>query len=343
MMDVRIPLSRRVLGIAGVFLLLFLISTLGYVLIEGYSLLDAAYMTVITISTVGFGEVGRLSPGGKAFTIVIILLGVGLVALLYGEIAEYVIAGHLGGTMKKRRIMRSIKELKDHYIICGYGRVGESVARELQAAGLSFVVVDRDPDAQSRCEECNFLFVNGEATADDALRQAGIERARGLVAALHSDADNVFVVLSARFLNPELTIVSRASNDDTERKLLAAGADRVFSPYRMAAHRIARQLTRPNVIGFLELALGRDLEFFLEEVMIALGSELVGKSMGEAGLRERTGANVLSVIRGGEGQLTDWSPSLRLAAGDILIVLGNQTQLQDLAKLAGDPGIAGRI
>jgi len=333
-------MSRRLGRIGAVFVLLFLTSTIGYMLIERLSFLDAAYMTIITLSTVGFGEVQSLSPLGRAFTMTVILVGVGMVAFLYSVLAEYVIAGHLGGTMKKRRIMRTIKNLQDHYVICGYGRVGEFVARELNDAGVLFVVVDRDPDAIQRCEECGFLLVAGDATDDDVLRQAGLERARGLVAALNSDADNVFVVLGARFMNPDLTIVARSTTEDAERKLRAAGADRVISPYRMAAHRIARQLTRPNVISFLELALGNELEFFLEEIRIAPDSNLVGHTMGEAGLRERTGANVLSVVRRGEGRLTDWSPALQLRVGDIMIALGNREQLQALAKLTGDPGIS---
>ena len=335
-----VSLLGRLGRIGAVFVLLFLSSTLGYMLIEGYSLIDAAYMTIITLSTVGFGEVRSLSPVGRSFTMVVILVGVGLVAFLYSVIAEYVIAGHLGGTLKMRRMMRTIEKLQDHYVICGYGRVGEFVARELSATGVPFVVVDRDADAIHRCEECDILFVAGDATNDDMLRQAGVERARGLVAALNSDADNVFVVLGARFMNPELNIVTRSASEDAERKLRAAGADRVISPYRMAAHRIARHLTRPHVLSFLELALGHELEFFIEEIKIAPNSKLVGRTMGEANLREATGANVLSVARGGEGQLTDLSPSLHLQAGDILIALGNLTQLGALAKLSGDPGIS---
>ena len=330
-------LSRILMAVA----LLLLASVAGFMWIEGYSLLDAVYMTVITLSTVGFGEVHPLSPAGRVFTIVVILLGVGTGAYLFRIVAEYVIAGELAGTLRQRRIMRTVEKLRDHYLVCGYGRVGQQVITELQSLQLPFVVIDRDRTAIERCEQRGIPFVEGDATDDEVLRRAGIERARGLVAVLDSDADNVFVVLSARSLNPNLMIVARATSEDVERKLIKAGADRVVSPYIMAGYRIASLLVRPHVVGFLDTALhSQDLELWLEEIVVAPTSPLVGQTMAEANIRAQTGANVLAVIRGAEHRVVDWSPELRLEANDILIVLGKPSQLETLAELAGSQRFA---
>ncbi len=330
-------LARRLERIFGVAVLLFLASTVGYMWLENYPLVDALYMTAITLSTVGFGEVHPLSTVGRIFTIGVIIVGVGTGAYLFSTLAEYIIAGELEGTLRQRRMMRVLEKMRNHYIVCGYGRVGEQVAQELHTQGMPFVVVEQDPAVVERCERRGVPYVIGDATEDDTLRQAGIERARGLVAVLDTDADNVFVVLSARTLNPNLMIVARATTEDAERKLLKAGADRVVSPYLMAGYRIVSLLVRPNVIHFLDTALhSQDLELWLEEIEIMPGSSLVGKTLGEAAIRTRTGANILAIIRPTEHRLIDWSPEVELRSGDILIVLGKKEQLEELARLAGD-------
>ncbi len=331
-------LTRRIHRLAIVAVLLFLVAVGGYIVLEGYPLIDAIYMTVITFSTVGYGEIHPLSPGGRLFTTLIILIGVGTGAYLFGTIAEYIVAGELEGTLKQRRIMRKIATYEDHYILCGYGRIGKQVGEEMHTLGLPFVVIDIDPHIADYCQRREVPYIIGDATDDEVLRQAGIERARGLVAALDTDADNLFVVISARSLNPDLMIVARAINENVERKFLQAGADRVVSPYTMAGHRIVSLLVRPNVIHFLDTALrSQNLELWLEEVEIMPHSPLVGKTLEEAAIRARTGANILAIIRPSEHRLIDWSPSLRLQAGDILIVLGKREQLEALAQLAGDP------
>ncbi len=334
-------LTQRLHRILLIALLLFLVSVVGYIGLERYSLIEALYMTVITFSTVGYGEVRPLSPLGRLFTIGIILVGVGTGAYLFSTIAEYIVAGELEGTLRQRRIMRTLEKMRDHYIVCGYGRVGEHVAQELRTLGLPFVVIEVDPGIAERCERERVPYIIGDATEDETLKLAGIDRARGLVAALDTDADNVFVVLSARALNPNLMIVARATTDDVERKLLKAGADRVVSPYTMAGYRIVSLLVRPNVIHFLDTALrSQDLELWLEEIEIMPNSSLVGKTLEEAAIRARTGANILAIIRPAEKRLIDWSPSLKLQAGDILIVLGKREQLEALAELAGDSRLA---
>ncbi|NPA89877.1 MAG: potassium channel protein [Chloroflexi bacterium] len=331
-------LTRRIHRLGAIAVLLFLVTVGGYMVLEQYPFIDALYMAVITFSTVGYGEVHPLSPTGRLFTALIILVGVGTGAYLFGTIAEYIVAGELEGTLKQRRIMRKIETYRDHYILCGYGRIGKQVAEEMRVLGLPFVVVDIDPKIAEHCQRYEVPYIIGDATEDEVLQQAGVKRARGLVAALDTDADNLFAVISARNLNPDMMIVARAIHENVERKFLQAGADRVVSPYTMAAHRIVSLLVRPNVIHFLDTALrSQNLELWLEEVEIMPDSPLVGKTLEEAAIRARTGANILAIIRPSEHRLIDWSPNLRLQAGDILIVLGKREQLEALARLAGDP------
>ena len=329
-------LGRRLKRILIAFVLFLLFSISGYMLVEGYSLNEAAYMTVITLSTVGFSEVRPLSPAGRVLTMVVILSGVGMVAFLASSVGEYLIAGQLSGTLKQRRIMKTIERLQNHYIVCGYGRIGAQVAKGLHARQVPLVVVENEKTALLQCERSGLPFVAGDAGDDEVLRQAGIERARGLVAALNSDASNVFLVLSARFLKPELTIVARATCRDAELKLQKAGADRVVSPYQIAGHHIVNRLTRPHVTSFLDSTMRDDLELLLDETVVSPQSSLVGQTMEEAELRTRTGANVLSITRGAEQHLVDWSPDLRMEADDILVVLGRKEQLKAVAQLAGD-------
>ncbi len=311
------------------------VGTLGYRFLEGYPWGDALYMTVITITTVGFGEVHPLSPVGRWFTVGVIFAGVSIGAYALGAVAEYLISGELQGVWERRRKMETLRKLDHHFIICGLGLVGEQVALELQRLGLPLVVVDKRPQAAERCRQHGFLCVEGDPAEDSVLRQVGVERAQGLVAVLETDADNLFVVLSARGLNPQLTIVAQAVSEDATAKLYRAGADRVVSPYAMAGHRLAGMLVRPYVIAFLDATLrSADLELWLEEIRVAEGSPLVGKTLAEADIRARSGANVLAIAR--DHQQVDWSPDLRIQGGDVLIVLGRREQLLALARSAGD-------
>jgi voltage-gated potassium channel len=316
---------------------LFIISVFGYVWIEKFSLMEAVYMTIITLSTVGFGEVHPLSLSGKIFTGMIILSGVFIIAVLFGTLTEYIVAGELAGTLSKRRVMRKIKGISGHYIICGMGRVGEHVAVELKSLGLPSVVIDKDKEAIERCGFLGMIGVEGDATLDETLVQAGIERAKGLVAALNSDSDNVYIILSARNLNPSLMIVGRSTGEETAEKLQMAGADRVVSPYSMAGYRIVNQLTRPHVTFFLDTAMrSKGLNLLMDEIQIAPGSPLESQRMNDAEVRTRTGANILSILRGKTHEVLDWSPDLAFESEDMLIVVGKPEELKALAKLAVD-------
>ncbi len=335
----RVSLRQRVGLLLTVVLALVAWGTLGYRLLEGFTWTEALYMTLITLSTVGFGEVRPLSAVGRWFTMGLIVLGVGTGAYALGALTEYIVSGELQGTLARRRRMATLRKLRNHYIVCGCGRVGEQVALELQRLGLPFVVVEPNPEALERCRQQNMLYVEAEPTEDATLQAVGIERARGLVAVLDSDADNLFVVLTARGLNPNLTIVAQAVSDSAAQKLYRAGADRVVSPYAMAGHRMAGLLVRPYVVAFLDATLrSPDLELWLEEIRVAEHSPLVGKTLAEADIRARSGANVLAIARG--DRQVDWSPKLRIQAGDVLIVLGRREQLLALARMAGDERLA---
>ncbi len=320
------------------FLALVGFSVTGYIALEHYSLIDAVYMTVITLTTVGFGEVRPLSPLGRVFTTGVILMGVGMVAYFFSTLTDFIVTGEFQSGFQRRQRMRAIHQLHDHFLICGYGRVGERVASELQQLGLPFVVVDRDPAAAVRCEQLGFPFLQGDAEQDDILHEAGIDRARGLVTVLSSDADNVFVVLSARALKRDLLIVARATTEAAERKLLKAGANRVVSPYVMAGNQIVGLLVRPHVVTFLDRAmLTQELGLWLEEVEVGETSALVGQTLAEADVRKRTGATVLAIVVAGEKRaVVTWSPEFRLHAHDVLILLGEQGQIEAAAQLAAD-------
>ncbi len=331
------PLLNRVRHSLSAALVLFTISVIGYMWLEQFSFADALYMTVITLSTVGFGEIQPLSPAGRIFTAGIIVVGVILIAVLFGTLTEYIIAGELGGTLKTRRLMKKMRAINNHYIVCGMGRVGEHVAVELQNRGLPCVVIDKEKATIEHAEQLGLTAIQGDATIDETLQDAGIEKAKGLVAALNTDAENLFVILSARKLNPDLTIVGRSTMDEATPKLQMAGADRVVSPYDMAGHRIVSQLTRPHVTFFLDSALyNKGLNLFIDEIQIAPQSPLVSQSMSEAEIRSRTGANIISILRGDEHEVMEWSPELAIQPGDMLIVVGKLDQLHALADLAGD-------
>ncbi|HEX5818644.1 MAG TPA: potassium channel family protein, partial [Gemmatimonadales bacterium] len=259
------PAVERLRRLAGILLLVGLAGVTWYTLMERWTLLEAVYMTVTTLATVGFMEVRPLSDAGRIFTIVLILVGVGTMLVLFSTLAEYVVGGTLSGTVRRKFMQRRIDELQDHYIVCGYGRVGQHVVDDLEAKGERVVVIESREAPLARLGERDFLVV-GDATDDDVLRHAGIARARGLVAATGDDSVNIVLTLTARAMRPELIIVARADQASTEPKLRRAGATRVISLYQIAGHRIAAQLRNPRVADFLDLVMhSGDLELWLED------------------------------------------------------------------------------
>jgi len=303
-------------------------------LLEGWRAIDALYMTVITLSTVGFGEVRPLSTEGRLFTTALIVSGVASVGYLFSAISQNIVSGELHGTLWRRRMQKSVDHLKDHFIVCGYGRVGREVAKDLRQRDKSCVVVEVELEV---LENSGLLYIIGDAADDDILREAGIDRAAGLVAATGSDATNLFITVSAHTLNPDLNIVARANQPTTEAKLLHAGATHVISPYTLGGRRIATQLLYPSVTDFLDVVMhSSNLELWLEEVEVANDSDLDSRTVAEVEVRRRTGANVLALVRhdGTERSVVNNPPAtLRIQPGDVLIALGTMDQLQALETL----------
>jgi len=335
-----VRLSSRVEGrriailFAGVVLVLAG-GTAGYMFLEGWSFFEALYMTVITISTVGFGEVRTLSEAARMFTVVLILGGVSIMAYGITALLEFVVGGQLSGMYWRRAVSRQLDRLDGHYILCGFGRVGRTVAEEFVKYDVPFVVVDIDPEVVSRLEEEGYLYLVGEASDDEVLEKAGIKRARGLVTAVDSDADNLYVVLSARTLNPDLQIVARATMDSSVRKLRKAGADQVISPYGIGGKKMAALLVKPVVSDYLDVvAGGGQLEFRVEEFTLNDTCGAVGRSIGELEIRGQTGATILGVKNATSGVFdTNPSPDHRLRLDDVLVAIGTPESIAGLEEL----------
>lgn len=322
--------------LVGLLLLVFLlfVGTWGYYLLEGWPLSDAFYMTVITISTVGFGEVHPLSEKGRLFTIFLILGGVGVAIYVFSAVTEVIVSGQIQNLLGRRRLEYKIETLREHYIICGYGRIGHHICHII-AREVPFVVVENDQERIKELEEDGFIYFQGDATHEDVLKKVGIERAKGLVAVLGSDADNVYITLTARSLNPKLFIIARADEDHVVRKLERAGADKVISPYLIGARRMAMTILRPAVTDFLELATPEaNLELQLEEVRIRAQSDLVGKKLIESGIRQFSGAIILAVRKVTGEMVFNPPPDYILESGDTLVALGDRKGLSRLEEVA---------
>ncbi len=297
------------------------VGTAGYMLLAGWSIGDALYMTVISLTTVGFREVRELDAVGRAWTMVVSIAGVALIFGSVGIVAEAFVAEAASGRREANRMRDAVDALRDHYIVCGYGRVGSTVARELAHSGQSFVVIDINPVSLETAKADGHLIVEGDATRDATLRSAGIERARGLITTIDSDANNVYVTLSARALNPRLFIVARANSDGADAKLAQAGADRIVSPYTRAGRQIADLAIRPRVADFLDAALSHgQLAFSMEEVEVVAGSGLDGTTVEV--LRGR-GLHVLAIVRGERDYEANPPGDRRLAAGEVLVMSGS--------------------
>ena len=305
--------------------------TIGYMVIEGWGAWDAFYMTVITVTTVGYREVHELSRAGQVFTVLLLLGGVGAALYTFTLLATVVVEGGLTKRLQRRRHRRMIDTVKDHFIICGYGRIGRIVAREFQRQDVPLVVIERDPHRLQAAMEDGTLAVEADASREDVLKRVGIERARGLIAAVGSDAENVYAVLTARVLRPDLFIIGRAETEDATIKLKRAGADRVISPYQIGAAQMAQTALRPAVVDFVALATGTDnLELSMEEVAIAPGSTLADKTLVDANLRQRFGVIVVGIQRDNRHMEFNPAPDTTIQGGDKLVVLGRADSLKQL-------------
>jgi voltage-gated potassium channel len=323
----RSPLLNALLAI----LALTVLGTGGYMWIVGMGPLDALYMTVITLSTVGYREVRDLGPAGQIFTIALILSGLGIVFYSLTVIARDILEGELQRTYGRRKVERQIEHLSDHYLVCGFGRMGFVVCKELATKPVPFVVIERDPEMIARAEQEQYLCIQGDATEDQFLLRAGIKRARGLVAALSSDSDNVYVVLTARELNQNIAIVARAEDERSEGRLMHAGATRVVMPYVIGGHRMANALLRPGVLDVFDLAThSRSVELRIEEVLVPPTTLGGGVPLKDSGLREKFGVIVIAIKKPSGDMVFEPTSTERIEPGDRLIVMGESSQLREL-------------
>jgi voltage-gated potassium channel len=313
---------------------LILIGTAGFHFIEGWPWFDGLYMVVTTFTTIGYQETHPLSHVGRVFNLILVVAGVSLVFLGIGSLTQALLEFELASFFGRRKMERDIGRLSDHYIICGAGRVGRSVARELARRPAPFIIIEQNEAKAQRYSNESWLFLLGDATQEQTLREVHIERARGLVAATTTDATNLYIVLNARSLNPKLKIIARASEEDAEKHLRTAGADSVVSPYLFAGQRIAQSFLRPHVVSFLDTAtthLGMDLE--IGELHVTADSTFAGKTIEASRLRQERGVIVLAIKRE-QGMHFNPSPEDRIEAGDFLIAMGEPAQLRQLEQMA---------
>ncbi len=320
----------------GIILLIVIltIGTLGYMSIEGWNLIESLYMTVITISTVGFREVKSVSGSGRIFTIILIFSGMGIIAYIVGLAAQVMVDFQVRSIIGRTKLGLMKRSIKDHYVICGFGRIGHIICRELGAKKVPMVVIDNNPETRQILEEGKFPFINDDATSEDVLIEAGIERAKGLVSVVASDADNLFITITARGLNPGVFILARAEEEHTEKKLLRAGANRVCLPYLIGGQKMAQSIIKPAVTDFLEFTFhNRGMGLEMEELLVSEESRLNGVNLMNSGIRQEM--NVIFVaIRKKDGRMK-FNPSseTRIESGDTLISLGKSDDLDRLSEI----------
>jgi voltage-gated potassium channel len=327
-------LLRRFIFIAGLLGFTLIVGTVGFRLIEGYSWFEAFYMTLTTITTVGYQEMRPLSHAGRVFNSFLILFGVTAMFLAVGAMTQTIIEIELQDRYGNRRKKRMIENLHDHFIVCGFGRVGRNACSEFQRAHAPFLVIDRNEQRVQKAAAAGMLAIVADATQDDSLRQAGVLRAGGLIAALPSDAENLFIILSAKTLNPTLTIVTRVSEEEAGEKLRRAGADTVLTPYTMAGRQLADALLRPHVVEFLDFTRSNiGSKITMEQVCVASKGAPTSQSLGMLSELRKSGVIVLAIrTKGGE---TIFNPpaEVEISAGDFLIVMGERSSLQKLEQI----------
>jgi voltage-gated potassium channel len=317
--------------------------TVGYTVIEGWDPWDALYMTVISITTVGYREVGPLSRTGEFFTMLLLAVGVATVLYTFSFFMARLVEGDLQARWALRRRERMLEDLKQHFIICGFGRMGQIIAREFARQAVPFVLIERDPERMQKAIDLGYLAVEADASSEAVLRRVRIDRARGFIAAVSTDAENVYAVLSARLLRPDLFIIGRAETEDARHKLERAGANRVLSPYQIGGLQFAQTALRPAVVDFVQLATSSEnLELNMEQVRIGEASPLAGRTILAANVRQRFGVVVVGIQRA-DGQM-DFNPppDTTMRAGDYLVVLGRTGSLRELEIAAGRTTISAR-
>jgi voltage-gated potassium channel len=328
----KTPASFRHLKIAVCWVLgVLILGTCGYMLIEHMSFVDALYTAVDMIATVG-SAAHPLSASGRLFTIIVLVLGVGSLLYAFGVGMEFVIEGHFNREIRRRFMDRKIDALRDHYVVCGYGRVGSQIAEDFSARKVPFVIIDEKEQLVEQCIQRGYLVKQGDATSDEVLLAAGIQRARCLLAATDNDANNIYITLSARHLNKKLFIVARANHDDTGEKLKLAGADRVLSPYTIGGHRMANLALQPTVVEFLDaVTRAGNIELAVQEVIISPTSPLIGKTMAAAQNTMKDGTMIVAVKKAGK-LMSGTRAQTCIEQGDAIIVVGAPEQLASLKR-----------
>jgi voltage-gated potassium channel len=333
------PSPRRLSGPVLALVLLVLVAaggTVGYVVLEGWSWWDSFFMTIITVTTVGYQEVHTLDRAGEIFTILLLVGGVGTAFYVFTLVATIVVEGGLANRVRRHRVDRMIDELDGHFILCGFGRIGSVIADEFLKQDVPFVVVERNAERVQDALDRGMLVVEADASREETLKRLHIERARGMVAAVGTDAENVYTILTARVLAPGLFIVGRAETEDAERKIRRAGADRVVSPYSIGAQQMAQTALRPAVVDFVKLATqAGNLELAMEQIRVAGGSSLAERTLIEGNLRQRFGVIVVGIQRADGRMEFNPSPDSMMRDGDQLVVLGRPASLRELEQAAG--------
>ena len=331
----RSRLIHRAILIGGLLCFTLLVGTIGFVVVEHYSWFDAFYMTLTTITTVGYQELHPLSHAGRVFNSFLILFGVSAMFLSVGAMTQAVIELELEDPYNTRRKLAMIHKLHDHFIVCGFGRVGRNASHEFKRANASFVIVDRNEQRIAKAAEAGMLTVLADATQDNSLREAGIATARGLIAALPSDAENLFIILSAKALNPHLTVVTRVAEEEAGEKLRRAGADTVLTPYAMAGRQLADVLLRPGVVEFLDFtrnSVGPDIT--TEQLQIA-GDTSQHRTVGDLNRTHSSSLIIIAVRRQNGETLFNPAPETPLSSGDFLIVMGERQRIAQLERTLG--------
>lgn len=331
------PRARLLSGLA-IFGGLVAFGTAGYMAIERWSFIDALFMTVTTITTVGYREIHPLGTGGRLFTIFLVLFGVGTAFYLLTNLVALVIEGDLGAAFGVRRMKGRIEQLRDHHILCGYGRVGEEIARELRERATPFVVVENNAEAVERANQAEILLIEGDATSDDVLLEAGVRRAKTLLAASDSDSGNTYITLTAKALNPAIYVVARAGKRESEARVRRAGADRVISPYALSGRRMALSAIQPNIVDFMDTLSDRSGEQIMAELEVTEDSGLAGQSLDD--IFHSSKVTILGLQHPGGELIVGPRADIRVSAGDRLMVVGPEHEISQKAELAESARLA---
>lgn len=314
-------------------ILTLILGTAGYMLIENWGLLDSLYMTVITISTVGYSEVHPVSEAGRVYTIFLVFMGVGIALFAAGAVVQFMVEGQLRAVLGRKRLDKKISRLKGHYIICGYGRIGRVLCEKLRRKPMDIVVIEKDPDMIPIMEEDEVLYLSGDAADETLLKRAGIEKANGLAAVLATDTDNVFLVLTARQLSEKLFIIARASKGGTSSKLMAAGANKVESPYETGATNMAHHIIRPTVTSFLDLAFAHQrTEVQMEEIPVSKNSSMTDLMLKDSGIRQKYNLIIIAIKKHDGDMIFNPHFESIIQGGDTVIAVGENENLQSLEK-----------